>query len=202
MDLVYVLKLENDMWYVGLSSDLPCRLAQHFLGRGSVWTRLHKPLSVVQVIPGGRAVETAITIQTMVQRGWRNVRGGQWTSEVLEFMPLPIAKALSIGPPRPPRVMDSLCYDFGGQALCVKRVKDGYQARVSGPMAVGAGSRGVLFRGESEGEARAKAEEWINRAPPDEGAKAEEWTNRAPLSRETHEATRISGAYVDEEEEV
>jgi predicted GIY-YIG superfamily endonuclease len=41
--VTYVLKLEEDKWYVGLTTNLNQRLTQHFTGDGAKWTQLFKP---------------------------------------------------------------------------------------------------------------------------------------------------------------
>ena len=44
---VYVLKLENDRYYVGESISPDTRIQNHFKGKGSAWTRLYKPIEVL-----------------------------------------------------------------------------------------------------------------------------------------------------------
>ena len=75
---VYVLKLINDKYYVGISTDLNRRLTQHFSGDGSMWTKLHHPISVISVKPGNKFEESETTIECMHKYGWENVRGGPW----------------------------------------------------------------------------------------------------------------------------
>ena len=36
---VYTLELDGGNYYVGFTDDIPKRMAEHFLGRGSRWTR-------------------------------------------------------------------------------------------------------------------------------------------------------------------
>ena len=52
---VYTLELQGGNFYVGYSDDIPKRMAEHFLGRGSYWTRLHAPTKVLEVVPGVRS---------------------------------------------------------------------------------------------------------------------------------------------------
>jgi DNA primase len=40
---VYVLRLEDDCFYIGFSRNLDRRIKEHFSGNGSVWTKKHKP---------------------------------------------------------------------------------------------------------------------------------------------------------------
>ena len=44
---LYVLKLEDDCWYVGISKDPINRIGQHCDGVGAAWTKLHKPLQPI-----------------------------------------------------------------------------------------------------------------------------------------------------------
>lgn len=80
---LYVLELENDKLYVGISSDLPKRLDQHKHGKGAKWTQLHKPISVKHTQDLGyltysqaAAIETRTTKQAIAKYGIENVRGG------------------------------------------------------------------------------------------------------------------------------
>ena len=49
----YVLKLENDKYYVGISGNINHRIAQHIAGEASRWSKLHKVISVqsLEVVP-------------------------------------------------------------------------------------------------------------------------------------------------------
>ena len=83
--LCYVLELEPSRpgarpnYYVGISlCSLHSRLSQHFAGRGSKWTRLHKPVKIHSVRFGGTDVERRVTIQMARIHGADCVRGGPW----------------------------------------------------------------------------------------------------------------------------
>jgi len=41
---LYVLKLKDDCWYVGISKDPLYRISQHRGGTGSAWCKKHEPL--------------------------------------------------------------------------------------------------------------------------------------------------------------
>ena len=64
---VYVLKLQDDCWYVGYSADPETRIACHFLGRGARWTQIHPPIAVESLQPGTKKLEDVITIALMVR---------------------------------------------------------------------------------------------------------------------------------------
>lgn len=82
---LYVLKLENEKWYVGITSKTPEeRFQEHLLKkRGAYWTMAHKPLSIEMVEDLGivskqhaEIYENKITRSLMKERGINNVRGG------------------------------------------------------------------------------------------------------------------------------
>ena len=84
--VTYVLKLENDKFYVGKSWNLNMRLGQHFTGKGSKWTKLHSPLELLEVVLGD--VERETTLKYMETTGWVNVRGAGWCQVKLYRNPL------------------------------------------------------------------------------------------------------------------
>jgi predicted GIY-YIG superfamily endonuclease len=78
--IVYVLKLEDDCWYVGITLDLNKRMGQHFMGEGSKWTKLHKPIGVDKIIYPALVdtLENDTTKEYMEKYGKDKVRGGSW----------------------------------------------------------------------------------------------------------------------------
>lgn len=49
---VYVLLCEHNTYYVGFSRNVERRIRQHFDGIGACFTKLHKPIRVVEIING------------------------------------------------------------------------------------------------------------------------------------------------------
>jgi hypothetical protein len=87
---VYVLELEGGNYYVGWSSNLDVRLAQHKAGGSdsSAWTRLHKFIRVIEYKVGAdKADEQILTLQYMRRYGLDKVRGGSYCKVVLESVP-------------------------------------------------------------------------------------------------------------------
>jgi predicted GIY-YIG superfamily endonuclease len=74
--IVYVLKLENDKYYIGITYNLNIRFAQHLAGEGSKWTKQHKPICIESVFYGGD--EKEIAQEWIINKGLENVRGGPW----------------------------------------------------------------------------------------------------------------------------
>ena len=55
------------------------RMAQHFAGMGAKWTKLHKPLKVLEVLyPLTPGLENKITQKYFELKGKEKVRGGSW----------------------------------------------------------------------------------------------------------------------------
>jgi predicted GIY-YIG superfamily endonuclease len=78
--LIYVLELTDGKYYIGITLDFNKRLAQHISGQGAKWTRLWKPVRVVEIAHVGAtlALENEITKKYMELYGPENVRGGSW----------------------------------------------------------------------------------------------------------------------------
>ena len=66
---VYTLELDGGKYYVGYSDDVPRRIAEHWLGRGSHWARIQPPIKVLEVVPGSEELENAKTIALMCRKG-------------------------------------------------------------------------------------------------------------------------------------
>jgi predicted GIY-YIG superfamily endonuclease len=86
---LYVLRLEDGKYYVGITSKTPeIRMKEHIDGvRVAYWTAKHKPLEVIYqedlgIIDKSRAEkrENKMVRALMKQRGLNNVRGGDLTS--------------------------------------------------------------------------------------------------------------------------
>lgn len=85
--LVYVLALENGKFYVGYTNS-KIRIIAHFQGEGSSWTKLHKPIAVVEhITPVYVDTEKQTTLRYMRLHGWENVRGGGWSQVNLAKKP-------------------------------------------------------------------------------------------------------------------
>lgn len=76
--LLYVLKLENEKYYIGSTYNLNFRYAQHCQGRGARWTKLHKPVGIVEVVVDIQMTENQLTDKYIEKYGKWNVRGGSF----------------------------------------------------------------------------------------------------------------------------
>jgi predicted GIY-YIG superfamily endonuclease len=83
---IYVLKLENENYYVGQTKNIEKRLKFHNKGKlGSDWTKLHSPIEIYKsketpftTVQDAIKLENLTTIWCMKKFGWKNVRGGDF----------------------------------------------------------------------------------------------------------------------------
>jgi len=84
MESLYVLQLANGKYYVGKSSDVKQRIEQHMKGHGSEWTKIHKPVKVVETRRlKDEHDENNTTKDYMKKYGVENVRGGSYAQTQL-----------------------------------------------------------------------------------------------------------------------
>jgi len=76
-DVIYVLKLENDKYYVGRTNDVSRRIIEHAGGQVA-WTRKYAPLQVIATHPVADYAELATTLSYMEKYGLDNVRGADY----------------------------------------------------------------------------------------------------------------------------
>lgn len=87
---LYVLKLQDGCYYVGLSKNVHKRIDFHTIGNGAQWTIAHPPIGILETertftedLKSAEELENKLTIKTMKDYGWRKVRGG-WFCNVDE----------------------------------------------------------------------------------------------------------------------
>ena len=81
---VYILKLQNDKWYIGKSDNPEKRFLQHKNGSGSAWTSRYKAVELFKVIENVSPFdEDKFTKEYMSLYGIDNVRGGSYTQIIL-----------------------------------------------------------------------------------------------------------------------
>ena len=84
MSKYYVLQLQNGKYYIGTSSNIETRVRQHKIGDGSEWTKIFKPVKVLETgdILDSHT-ENNITKNYMQKYGIENVRGGSYSQVTL-----------------------------------------------------------------------------------------------------------------------
>lgn len=81
MVTIYILKCEDDKYYVGKTyqKDPYNRIQDHFNGNGSLWTQKHQPLEVMSVITHCDDEDEDKHTKIMMKKyGINNVRGGTY----------------------------------------------------------------------------------------------------------------------------
>ena len=97
----YILQLENDNWYVGITFRGTDRLYEHFCGLGAKWTKLHKPFAIHKVeyigsdISSARAWEKNTTLSYMEDKGYNKVRGAGWCQIDIRQRPQELIRRLA-----------------------------------------------------------------------------------------------------------
>ena len=98
MVFIYALQLEKGKFYIGKTNNPQFRLENHFNSNGSEWTKIYKPLRVLEVKPNCDDYdEDKITRQYMDKYGINNVRGGSFVLVKLEKSTIDILHQMSNG---------------------------------------------------------------------------------------------------------
>ena len=93
---LYVLELENGCYYVGIAIDVEKWFNEHICGLGAKFTRLNKPIRVIEKSCCGTCdkdvaykLESAKTIEYAVNYGGDKVKGGKY------FIPSKLSRKVS-----------------------------------------------------------------------------------------------------------
>lgn len=127
MVYIYALKLEQNKYYIGKTNTPKFRIEDHFTSNGSEWTKMYKPLSILEIKPNCDDYdEDKITRQYMDKYGIDNVRGGSFVSIILNKTTIDILQQMSNG-------TNNKCFTCGGNGHfskdCVK-IPFGLQTKV------------------------------------------------------------------------
>lgn len=84
---LYVLKLIQNKYYIGKTyKDILHRFNQHKKGFGAEWTKIYKPVSILEHFETtDKFIEDTYTKKYMDRFGIDNVRGGSYTKINLEY---------------------------------------------------------------------------------------------------------------------
>ncbi|GAG85505.1 unnamed protein product, partial [marine sediment metagenome] len=84
-DKVYVLRLENDKWYIGETDNLSLELEKHKSRKKNSWTNLYRFIALEEIREDIDLRK--VTIEYMKKYGWWNVRGYNFSSQEGEKWP-------------------------------------------------------------------------------------------------------------------
>lgn len=78
---IYCLKLQNEKYYVGRTTDIQRRFFEHLEGKGSQWTQKHKPIKIATIKTNATKWDEDVYVKRyMHKHGIDNVRGGSYSS--------------------------------------------------------------------------------------------------------------------------
>ena len=94
---IYILKLEQNKYYVGKTNNPNFRIQDHINENGSSWTKKYKPVKLLELIPNCDSHdEDAYTRRYMDIYGVDNVRGGAFVQIILDENTLTFLRKMSI----------------------------------------------------------------------------------------------------------
>ena len=98
MVFIYILQLEQGKYYIGKTINPQYRLENHFSSNGSAWTKLYKPIKVLEIISDCDDYdEDKYTRKYMDKFGIDNVRGGSFVTIELDQSTIELLKQMSNG---------------------------------------------------------------------------------------------------------
>lgn len=85
---VYILELENNYFYIGVTQNIEERYKNHLEGNAALWTKLHKPLKYTihkefDTRREANVEESSLTLSYMYKYSIEKVRGGRYANPVL-----------------------------------------------------------------------------------------------------------------------
>lgn len=115
---IYILKLENQCYYVGQAFDLEKRISEHKAKNGSRWTTQNPLVEIMDHFSANTSdprvaasIEDKITIEMMKKYGWKKVRGGYLNHTDEEYIQAIIVKHKIKG------VYESICAEATNGAI-------------------------------------------------------------------------------------
>jgi len=120
MVFIYVLKLENNKYYIGKALNYKKRLEDHY-NININWIKKYKPINIIEVIPVVDDLdEDTYTIKYMKEKGINNVRGGTFVEIILDDVHINVIKKF---------IHESInkCYICGDNNHCTQDCKPIYK---------------------------------------------------------------------------
>lgn len=94
--LVYILRLENDCWYVGWTTNPKQRMRQHFYNPKNTWVVANKPIEIAHQFYGTKEDEVIASVQMANVFGVETVRGGAYNVPEVYYYPERVKKPVRL----------------------------------------------------------------------------------------------------------
>jgi hypothetical protein len=76
---IYILRLEEEKWYIGKTDTLEYRIIEHALSKGAVWTSKYRPIEIEKIFVNVSPYEEDRYVKEYMDLyGIQNVRGGSY----------------------------------------------------------------------------------------------------------------------------
>lgn len=83
---IYILRLEDNKYYVGKTNNIKKRIKQHKESYGSSWTKKYKFIEMIDVIETNEHFLEDMYVKKYMNRyGINNVRGGSYSRVLLSY---------------------------------------------------------------------------------------------------------------------
>jgi len=94
---IYIIRLEQNKYYIGHAINLEQRLNDHAEGKISKFTQKYRPLSIKKIIPDANAIHLdKYIVKYMEKYGMNSVRGGSFDNEILNKEQIKYLKSVGI----------------------------------------------------------------------------------------------------------
>lgn len=94
---IYIIRLEQNKYYIGHAINLEQRLNDHAEGKISKYTQKYRPLSIKKIIPDANAIHLdKYVVKYMEKYGMNSVRGGSFDNEILGKEQIKYLKSVGI----------------------------------------------------------------------------------------------------------
>ena len=126
MVFIYTLLLENNKYYIGKTNNPKFRLENHFSNNGSSWTKLNKPIKVIEIIPNCDDYdEDKYVVKYMEKYGIYNVRGGSFSQLKISDDNVKVLQNMING-------SSNKCFICGNEGHFAKECKSRYEKSETG----------------------------------------------------------------------
>lgn len=124
--IIYILKCEEDKFYVGKTNDIKLSINEHFNGSGSTWTKIYKPIELIEKHESDDDYdEDKFTLKMMGLYGINNVRGGAFMDVNLQKSDIKTINKILFRINKKYHLCDKLNISHG-KCFCENEIKKNY----------------------------------------------------------------------------